>query len=157
MSKDVDRSFCYVRAVNGATLAFVVLFGIKGAAEGAASSVPFPERILHFAVPMLVIGALFWLFAFLTALAPFAATYALARRLGIRSILYYAICGALTGLMLTPVFVGVRPQMVGQEYTAFWQDCLTWGPILIASGLCGALAFWHRTGRHPAHAGRGAQ
>jgi hypothetical protein len=44
MGSDVDR-FGYLRAVNGATLTFVFLFGIKGRFEGASSAVPFPEYV----------------------------------------------------------------------------------------------------------------
>lgn len=147
MHTDVDR-FGYLRAVNGATLAFMFLFGIKGWREGAASAVPFPDYVWNFSVPIIVMGALFWLFAFATAAAPFFATYALARRLGIRSILYYVVCGALTGLVLTPLFVIMGPQMSWQNENDFREDCLIWGPILVMSGLFGALAFWHKTGRH---------
>lgn len=145
MGADVDR-FGYLRAVNGATLAFMFLFCIKGWFEGASSAVPFPDYVWSFAVPIIVMGALFWLFAFATAAAPFFATYALARRLGIRNVLYYAVCGALTGLVLTPVFVAVPPRILPES--GFWEDCLNWAPILTATGTCGALAFWHKTGRH---------
>jgi hypothetical protein len=142
---DVDR-FGYLRAVNGATLAFMFLFGLKGLLEGASSAVPFPDYLWSFPVPIIVMGAFFWLFAFATAALPFFATYALARRLGVRNVLYYAVCGALTGLVLTPVFVAVPPKILPQS--EFWQDCLDWAPILTATGTCGALAFWHKTGRY---------
>jgi hypothetical protein len=147
MGTDVDR-FGYLRAVNGATVAFAFLFAVKGIVEGVASGFPFSDLVWLLAILIFLVPALFWLFAFVAAVAPFAATYALARWLGIRSALYYALCGALTSLILTLVFVAIPPGMVWQGDSQFWQECLTWSPILIASGVCGALAFWHKTGRH---------
>ncbi len=141
----------YICAVSGATLSFFVLLGLKASAEGAASSVPFPDRIWHFMMPLIAMGALFWIFAFLIAMLPFAATYAVARRLKIRSISYYVVCGAITGAILTPVFVFLGPQMSWQNEQNFLQDCVSWGPILGFSGACGAVAFWHTTGRHIGH------
>ncbi len=141
----------YVRAVSGATVAYLVLLYMKTLFENVPDAVESQDLVAAISGDVLVFGILggaYWIGAFAAALPLFAAAYAVARRLGIRSGLYYAACGALTGLALTPVFVIIGPQTSWQNENDFLQDCVSWGPILITSGLCGGLAFWHKTGHH---------
>jgi|SRR5579883_3279727 len=138
----------YIHTVNAAALAFAFLFALKALAEGASSNVPFPAYIWSFAIPVLVMGGFFWIVAFFMALPPVALAYAVAAWCKLRSIFYYIACGAVTGFALTPVYVSMGPQQSWQNERSFSEDCLIWGPIFIICGICGAIAFWRRRGRH---------
>lgn len=137
----------YVRAVNGAAAAYIALFLLKVSTESSPGS-SLVSALPWDIVPLCIVGVTFWVAAFFTAWPLYAATYFVARHFRIRSAFYYVACGALTGLVLTPIFVAIGPQMSWQNENDFREDSLTWGPILVMSGLCGALAFWHKIGRY---------
>lgn len=138
----------YLFSISGATLIFAADLSVWGIAQGASSSVPFPNRIWSFELPIIIWAIAFWIFALLTAWPPFAVTWRIAKRFGIRNLAYYALCGAATGLLLTPVFVYIEPKMMWSEDIMFVEDFRRWAPTLILCGTYGALAFWYKTGRH---------
>jgi hypothetical protein len=129
-------------------LTFGVDGNVWGITHGASSSVPFPDYIWSFELPILILGVPFWFFAFATAWPLVAVTWRLAKRFEIRSFIYYALCGAVSGFVLTPVFLFLQPEMMWSEDTTFVEDFNRWASTLILCGICGALAFWYRTGRH---------
>src|SRR5579883_1673157 len=89
----------YLWAVSGATLTFGVDGNVWGITHGASSSVPFPDYIWSFELPILILGVPFWSFAFATAWPLVAVTWRLAKRFEIRSFIYYALCGAVSGFV----------------------------------------------------------
>lgn len=148
LASETPLLLSHIHAVNTSAVTFAILFGSKMLAEGASSSVPFPARVWSFAIPVLIMAGFFWVVAFLAALPAVALARATARRFKIRNIVYYLACGALTGLVLTPLYVLIGPQQSWQNEQNFSEDCITWGPIFIACGACGAITFWLKAGRH---------
>ncbi len=128
----------YLCAVNVATLAFLIYEVWQDFAQPATALVP-PEWIIS--------GIMFWIFAFATAAWPFAATLTLARRLGIRSALYYFACGAITGVVLTLVILLPAWQFPSEHDESFFRNWMELAPRFTVSGACGAVAFWYKAGR----------
>ncbi len=140
----------YFCAVNVATLSYVLVNTVTALREGATADRSLAEWLLP-VVAMMWLGAFFWFFGFITAMLPVAAIWALARRLRIASVFYYAAGGALTGVILTPVAVFLGDFFLGSWDAPVRTLLVSWAeeaPRFAFVGACGALAFWYKAGRH---------
>jgi len=139
----------YLWAVTGASVTFAAIIVASASMAGFASVDPLLERIWGSVLTFFVWAQLFWICALPMALPPFALSWQIAKKFEIGSFVYYVLCGAMAGLVLTPVFEElVAPEVRLSDDPTFLQDCIRWWPTFILSGTCGALAFWYRTGRH---------
>jgi hypothetical protein len=97
------------------------------------------------------IGALFLLLfivpiTFVTAFIPAYATQMFALRYSIRGAWFFALCGALTGLILSPIPLIL---IYGDPFRmpTFLLQALDYAVFLSPSGAVGGLIFWWLTGR----------
>src|SRR5215469_15966370 len=95
--------FCYVCAISIATLSFMFVLGVSDYLGPGAANDPFAVRISNILVGTIIAGFFFWLFTVVAAIVPGTLIYIMARRLTIEHALYYVACGAITGLILTPM------------------------------------------------------
>lgn len=157
-SKEQDSVIVgYLCAVTAATLAFLFHHAWRDIADGAVPAVPFPERLGQLVSVWAIFGSVFWIYAFFTAAWPFAATLTVARRCHIRGVLYYAVCGALTGIILTLVVLLPAWKHPADHDESFLQDWISMSPPFMIYGVCGALAFWYKAGRHIGQARRSGE
>jgi hypothetical protein len=127
-------------AVTGAAVFFATYRGANALLHGLRSTTgPMGN-------PFLMLGLLaiiFWFMAIWSAALPCYIVYKLAGRFGIRSIFYFLLCGALTALLLDPLFVAALPHMFfDQTIRSFTEEYLFQAPALVFSGAGGGLAYW---------------
>jgi ABC-type Fe3+-siderophore transport system permease subunit len=98
---------------------------------------------------------IYWIGAFLGSSVPAIVLYAIAKWFRISHVLYYLLCGAVIGSMLSPVafdlcaFPADRMCVRGEPEDDFWDKWWTLVmPFVAGSGALGGLAFWWVTGRH---------
>jgi hypothetical protein len=100
------------------------------------------------AIPIVAFAAIvFWFVTFVTAGLPVALTYLVARLLRIRSIYYYLVCGAVTGVALAPIYV-TWSDWHEDDSMSFLQSYLQVVPIFVAIGAGAAATFWSTAGRY---------
>jgi hypothetical protein len=137
----------YLGAVSGAALSFVMILAVDFIITDELSSGSL-SNFWGIGVGMLyLIGGWFWIIALVTAFLPFTVTCTIALRFKIRSIVFYIFCGALTSVILAPVYNAIRPIDIDVD-RMFFRDWIMALPALIPVGIIGALVFWYIAGRH---------
>lgn len=128
----------YLAAVSAATACFATIeIGVVLWAEGLRGLA---------AITIVALAAIiFWFVACITAILPVTLAYAAARWLRIRSIYYYLACGAVTGAMLSPLFVAYGWD---EDDPVTFSAALRAAPMFMVIGACGAAMFWYIAGRH---------
>ena len=133
-------------AVTGAAVFYATYVGVSAWLQDLRSTTG-PTGI-----PFLMLGLaamIFWFMAMWSAALPCYIVYRVAGRFGIRSIFYFLLCGALTALLLDPVFVAVLPHMFfDQADRSFTEKYLFHAPVWVFSGVGGGLAYWLLLRRH---------
>jgi hypothetical protein len=138
----------YLGAVLAATLSFWATFMIRDAIDTGLN--PFrPDRF----VMMVLVTLPFSVAAAASALAPFLIARKIAEWTGIQAAWYYAVSGALTGLVLVPL--GFALSGAWEPEVPFLQGTLSAvanaGPWFMLCGAIAGLTFW-RICRRPARA-----
>jgi hypothetical protein len=95
----------------------------------------------------------FWIFAFLGAIIPFMATIKVAARFRITNVFYFIVCGALTGILVSPAIIYFTLKWyAGLAYPGFERPSLAkevvdaWH-LTVPAGMVGALLYWGKIGR----------
>jgi hypothetical protein len=133
----------YLWSVTGATVPVFILMA-------ALSLVSFwrSAEVWHLAQPF-VSGAIFWIFAFVAGLIPFATSVAIGIRFTIRSGWFYALCGILTGLLLAKLW------MVSSDIARYFDaspppepgENVAVAGVFVMAGFAGAMTYWWKRGR----------
>jgi hypothetical protein len=135
----------YLCAVAAATLSFIIAEMARDALTTGLN--PFRQDRLTM---MIIVGAMFALIAGMSALAPFLVVRSIAKRIGINAAWYFIVCGAMTGVILTPVAFMIAP--ASDNDVTFWEGAYTAlmvaGPFFMLSGALGGLTYWWIIGRH---------
>jgi hypothetical protein len=136
-------------AVTGAAVFYATYLGASAWLHGVRSTTgPMGNPFLMLGV----VAVIFWFMAIWSAALPCYVVYRLAGRFGIRSILYFLLCGALTALLLDPLFVAMIPHMYfEQTIRSFTEEYVFQAPALVFSGVGGGLAYWLLLRRHLAY------
>jgi hypothetical protein len=133
----------YLGAVAAASISFTMLLMLLFLIYPGLPPFTYDERLFL----MLIMVPIFGVVALVTALPPFLAALKIAKLIGTNAAWYYAVSGAVTGLILTPValIITTRP------YWLFWDAMLTYFPrvalFFILIGAVGGLTFWSICGR----------
>lgn len=140
----------YFCAINAATLSYVVVNTVPTLREAGPADRSLGEWLMP-VFAMMLLGTFFWFFGFIAGIAPLAVIWTLARRLRINNVFYYLAGGALTGIILTPlanfffnVFLITWDSPERTVLVAWMEEA----PRFAFVGVCGALAFWYKAGRH---------
>ncbi|HEV2550640.1 MAG TPA: hypothetical protein VGU20_25225 [Stellaceae bacterium] len=137
----------YLLSVTAATLAFLLHTAWHDIVSDPMSRAPIFDWIWRHAPLWVFLSVIFSVYAFFTTAWPFAATLMLARRYGITSLLYYLVCGAVAGFLLSLIVV-VPPWVHDLEHdNTFLEEWIRAGRAFAAYGACGGLAFWCKAGR----------
>ena len=138
----------YAWSVTGAT---ITLLGVGTALQITRGSFgPLSDLPTRVAV-LFVTGLITWVFAFISALIPFASSVAIASRFNFRSGWYYALCGILTGLLLASIYEAfekfAREFEDEQEKGGYIGDYVNVYWLLAPAALGGAMTYWWKKGR----------
>jgi hypothetical protein len=137
-------AIAYLLAVTTASLMFVLAIALQEApsliaGQGFASARAFGihAKLVQLAGVTALLFVLGWIFAFFTALIPFAIGIAIARHFAITHWLYFVLGGALTAIALEALFISI-PDLginVQEPAASFGQQYLTALPNFLASGV----------------------
>ena len=144
-SADIVAHFAgaYTAAVGVSASVFAVQTSVVIWLSGGASSVPMPDRLFQSVLMSLVIALAFAFLAVWLALVPAVVSVVFARWLGIESMFYYAVCGALSAILLAPVTVWlVTYDDIVEFPPTFEQQCIRAAFFMIVPAIVGAIAFW---------------
>jgi hypothetical protein len=147
-SRKVDQPAFVVGLLAAVTGAAVFFATYRGANAWLSTTGPVGNPFLILAV----LAVTFWIMAIWSAALPCYFVYRLAGRFGIRSIVYFVLCGALTALLLDPLFVAVLPHMfLHRDIPSFTEEYVFQAPALVFSGVGGGLTYWLLLRRHLAY------
>jgi MFS family permease len=134
----------YFLAVTGATIVFMAITAVIMLLNGTASTVPFPERARQLAFLIGLLGLSCWIFAAVFAAIPFAVTCKIAERIEITHIIYFAVCGALTGALLAPIFIYLWPTWYTDppEQPSLLTQFVRVSCLSVPAGIGGGLVYW---------------
>jgi hypothetical protein len=138
----------YVCAVTAATLAYLIVSALV-ILPGGPSNASLSEMTVPL-IAMAIAGVFFWMVAFFAAMPPFLASYAIAQRLKLHNVFYYLLCGAITGLVLTPLAELIGDWLLPTGEPPVRGVLENWAfaaPRFMFVGACGALAFWYMAAR----------
>ena len=141
----------HICATASAALAFVVIGLFNGVMFGGALSTvhSLSDRISQMIVMAILLFMVLSVFTFFTAMIPVLVVHKIAQKFSIRSFWYYVACGALTGLVLSPVAVFIMPSWYTDppELPPLLERALNFARFSVPSGAVGGFAYWIVTGR----------
>lgn len=123
----------YFAALAAGNLAFWALGYLRAAAFGPPSDAAVGP------IGFLIVAVFVFVASLATTILPFAAFLAIAVGLGIRSAIYFAVCGAAMGVLTAALLIGTRGEVWAVNPT-LWQH-------LTVSGALGGLVFWRVAAR----------
>jgi hypothetical protein len=136
----VKIAWNYLKAVACASVVLGLQFGVLALHESLAGRVQVAAVVIVFsAIPVLVLSII-----------PFLISVWIARKLGIRSALYYVVCGVVTAAVLSPLFpTRFEPCKSTMDCIepSFWEDVVEGFRHLILPSVAGAVTFWMTLGR----------
>ncbi len=135
----------YVCAVIVASLTFVLISTTAGLLDGALSTVhPLSERASQMLIMACLMFAIIAFVAFFTAAIPVYIAQKVSERFSIEACWFFVICGALTGLLLSPVAIAIVPNMGSNppETPPLLLKALSFSYFSVPSGIIGGFAYW---------------
>jgi hypothetical protein len=131
----------YFLAVTGATFVFTALFAAIAYYQDTSTLFSPADRLGQLALMTGFLGVLFWFLTFLLAAIPVFAISKLAEYFKITHPTYFVICGALTAIFLSAVYLR-------RDERPFIEELLMFMRLTVPAGIVGGFLYWWKAVRH---------